>query len=102
MIGYKRNISPYTEEIILSKRTNNKKWLCLDCNVHTGDIYEHYFVNTSLWLSVVDSKNGMLCIGCLENRLGRMLKRSDFTDASINNPKHSKQSLRLKNRLDSI
>ncbi len=27
---------------------------------------------------------GYLCIGCLEERLGRRLARADFTDADVN------------------
>lgn len=75
------------------------KWLCLDCRVDTGKIGEHYFLNTAIWVSVVGSKYGMLCIGCIEQRLGRKLQPSDFTNAYINSPKHASKSVRLLNRL---
>jgi hypothetical protein len=39
-------------------------------------------VTDQVWSSVAD--RGMLCIGCLEQRLGRMLHARDFTDAPIN------------------
>lgn len=74
---------------------SRKKWKCLDCNVDTGKIYEHYFINLQTWLSVVNSKNGMLCIGCLETRLNRQLNKHDFTNCHINNPKLNRMSLRL-------
>jgi hypothetical protein len=45
---------------------------------------EYYFIHTPTWLAATGSKNGMLCIGCLENRLGRELTSRDFTDAMIN------------------
>lgn len=78
---------------------NRKKFLCLDCGVDTGKISEHYFVNLDLWLSAVGSKNGMLCIRCLEKRIGRELTPDDFTNASINSPKHESKSALLMQRM---
>lgn len=76
------------------------KWKCLDCSVDTGKIGEHYFIETDVWLSVVASNKGMLCIGCLESRLGRKLSRKDFTDAFINYT--GTRSLRMLNRLNTL
>jgi len=78
---------------------NRNKWLCLDCGADTGRLGEHYFVHTYLWLKVVGSKVGMLCIGCLETRLGRKLNRADFPIVYINNLKDGAKSIRLVNRL---
>jgi len=39
-------------------------------------------VTDQVWSLVAD--HGMLCIGCLEQRLGRMLHARDFTDVPIN------------------
>jgi hypothetical protein len=36
----------------------------------------------------------ILCIGCLEKRIGRTLCRADFTDVPINNPNLSSDRLR--------
>jgi hypothetical protein len=80
----------------------NNKFICLDCQIDTSKIGEHYFIKTDLWLSVVSSKKGMLCIGCLERRLGRKLTKNDFTKCYINNPKFSGMSKRLLNRLGLI
>jgi hypothetical protein len=41
----------------------------------------------------------MLCIGCLEVRVGRRLEPSDFSDAPINYPGFLKRSERLSDRL---
>lgn len=60
---------------------------------------EYYFIRTELWLTVVPSVKGMLCVGCLETRLGRTLTAADFTDAYINQPGYIAQSTRLLNRL---
>ena len=42
--------------------------------------------------------DGMLCIGCLEKRIGRKLRRQDFTDCPLNEITETK-SLRLQDRL---
>jgi hypothetical protein len=44
-------------------------------------------------------KGHMLCIGCLEQRLGRLLTKDDFTDAPVNSIWMGVGSTRLKNRL---
>ena len=82
-----------------------KRFLCLDCSVNTSESGEYYVVQSELWLSVVPSVTaGMLCIGCLEARIGRQLTADDFTNAFINRPDwhsgHGK-SVRLLDRLGS-
>ena len=83
----------------MSKKRSRRKFLCLDCGVDTGRINEFYFVHTNLWLKAVGSIKGMLCIGCLEKRLGRQLLASDFPDVSINSTRHGNKSLRLLSHL---
>lgn len=79
---------------------SRRVFLCLDCGQDTGKMGEYYFICTSLWLSVVGSKKGMLCIGCLEARLGRELTAADFTGAYINQPGYPIcRSARLTSRL---
>lgn len=78
---------------------SRKKWLCLDCKVDSGRIFEHYFLNTPLWMSLVGSNKGMLCVGCVEKRLGRRLVPGDFTDCYLNDPKRNTMSDRLRSRL---
>lgn len=79
--------------------SNRRKFLCLDCKQDTGKMREHYFIHTELWLKVVDSIVGMLCVGCLEARLGRNLVPSDFTNCTVNNPKYEPKSARLMQRM---
>lgn len=55
---------------------------CLDCGIDTID--EYYSVWDDVWLRANPSGDGMLCIGCLERRLGRRLTALDFTAAPIN------------------
>jgi hypothetical protein len=78
---------------------SRRRFLCLDCKVDTGKIYEHYFIHTEIWLSVVPTTSGMLCIGCLEDRLNRQLDPSDFPLVTINSAKYSSMSTRLRNRI---
>lgn len=78
---------------------SRRKFLCLDCKMDTGKALEHYYLRLDVWLQAHNSKTGMLCIGCVENRLGRRLQSDDFTDASINNPKVVAMSDRLRSRI---
>jgi hypothetical protein len=55
---------------------------CLDCRNECNE--EYYMVHDALWLTANPTVNGMLCIGCLEERLGRILTLDDFTDVPIN------------------
>lgn len=78
---------------------SRRKFLCLDCNVDTGKAHEHYMLKDEVWLSVVDSIVGMLCIDCIEKRLGRKLNKTDFNDSHVNNPKLYPMSDKLRSRL---
>lgn len=78
---------------------SRRKWLCLDCNVDTGHISEHYFIKTDVWMKVVGSNKGMLCVGCLEKRLGRKLNCNDFTLCYLNDPRTNNMSDRLRSRI---
>ncbi len=58
---------------------------CRDCQINTSDIDEYYMVHDHVWLaSRLPKDGGMLCIGCLERRIGRKLTPSDFRIAPIN------------------
>lgn len=77
---------------------SRRKWKCLDCGIDTK--YEHYFIHTHIWLSVVKSKHGMLCVECLEKRLNRQLTRADFTGCYINSG--GMKSTRLLQRMGKV
>jgi len=76
---------------------SKRRWLCVDCSTHTG--LEHFYVHLSIWNSVMDSECGMLCVGCLEARLGRLLRPDDFTGAHINDPRKNAMTDRLRSRI---
>lgn len=77
-------------------------YLCVDCGIDTSQrlgVCEYYMVHDTIWTSA-KCPDGMLCIGCLEIRIGRKLTRTDFIDAPVNHGLWE-QSRRLKNRLRS-
>jgi hypothetical protein len=62
-----------------------KGFECVDCGVNTSDIEEYYMVTHSVWAaSGMTPSGGMLCVGCLETRLGRPLAAADFLDCNLN------------------
>lgn len=56
--------------------------VCMDCGCGTRS--EYYHVHDRVWVQANPAIDGMLCIGCLESRLGRQVTREDFSDAPIN------------------
>ena len=81
---------------------------CADCGIGTVTLGDWYMVRGEVWESAwagcrkpwhsVPGQE-ILCIACLERRLGRELARADFTDAPINDPTCSLLSDRLRDRL---
>jgi hypothetical protein len=80
-------------------RSASFSFACLDSGTDTNRINEYYVVNNELWLSVNPADAGMLCIGCLEKRLGRRLTPDDFEDAPVNTWPTLHRSRRLLDRL---
>jgi len=62
--------------------------VCVDCGIDTcprKGRWEYYMVHNAVWAEAgMDPDGGYLCIGCLEKRLGRMVRPRDFTGAPIN------------------
>lgn len=81
---------------------------CVDCTTDTAQrgVDEYFMVTDKVWAAAgIDRRGGMLCVGCLEARLGRRLTAADFTAVPVNDwrsgpfglPWHG--SARLLNRL---
>ena len=76
---------------------------CDDCGVLTTPPRgksEYYMVHDEIWQEARGWQRAplqFLCISCLEQRLGRRLKPTDFTDVAINTPSQRDTS-RLANR----
>ena len=79
-----------------------KSEFCALCEVNTREIHEYYMVHADIWQKH-GAGYGMLCVGCLEDRMGRRLSAEDFTDAPVNTDpedNHWKRSPRLRDRLN--
>ncbi len=60
-------------------------WLCLDC----GADAEGYMVHDWVWRRTrldPEARGEFLCFACLGTRLGRRLRRTDFSDVPANDP----------------
>jgi len=63
---------------------------CVDCGLDTIAEGEWYMVHDQVWqqawgsLEFTGPGQQILCIGCLQNRIGRRLTSADFTDAPVN------------------
>jgi hypothetical protein len=56
-------------------------WLCLDCGKSTlGSKADYYMLRNQLWRQLVprDQRHRMLCLACVEIRLGRPLVPDDY------------------------
>lgn len=77
---------------------------CVDCGSDTIIGNEYYMVTDEVWLGSGmkhghRSGDGYLCIGCLEERIGRALTREDFPDYPVNTSQDTR-SARLQARLN--
>jgi len=96
-ISFLREITPKgASPAWLAIMKDRSSFLCLDCGVDTGAIDEYYRVTNELWARVNPGGDGMLCIGCLEKRLGRELTPDDFPNGA---DRSSPKSERLLKRL---
>jgi hypothetical protein len=75
-------------------------FVCTDCSFDTLEGGEYYMVHDDLW-EAHGCGDGMLCIGCLEDRMGTTLQSDDFALVPINAHAH-KQSGRLIARINGL
>ena len=83
-----------------ARPTHRSKWLCLDCSEDLsrpgGD---YYGLKNHLWRQLVSrtQRHGMLCLRCVQTRLGRVLTTDDYKQASdafdLDDPIHGPMSL---------
>jgi hypothetical protein len=72
------------EEVRVVECSTVRDPCCMDSGVDTDAIDEScYEVHNDLWCAAVPSEIGMLCVGCLERRLGRQLKHDDFSRLAL-------------------
>jgi hypothetical protein len=73
---------------------------CMDCSLCTLCNTEYYMVTDEIWNR--EAETGMLCIGCLEARRGKLLTKDDFTDCPLNHDNKLFGSPRLQDRLTKV
>lgn len=61
-----------------------ERWLCLDCAKDTDSSQEYYMLKLKVWKSINPQIDGMLCLSCAEERLGRKLVHKDFMLTPVN------------------
>jgi hypothetical protein len=85
-----------TEVQITEDQSMHAPWRdCLDCGVPTYRIGEDYYVRPDVW--PIGRDDGMLCIGCLEQRIGRRLVAADFEEGMPHHdPRTSSERLRAR------
>lgn len=72
------------------------EWLCNDCPYDCMN--EYYTVHDKIW-EQYGVEDGMLCVRCLEKRMGRSLTPADFPHWLINVWNYGIKSDRLIDRL---
>jgi hypothetical protein len=79
-------------------------FMCWDCTQCTNCMSEYYMVTDDVWAMATEDTYSdiMLCIGCLENRIGDQLTASDFSNVPLNSINLILGSTRLQNRLRKV
>jgi hypothetical protein len=82
MDGYSLGFPPpwHEHESVTYEPEIDRRFHCGDCDKCTSSIGEYYMVRNEIWAaSGLEPNDGMLCLRCLERRLGRELTLDDFT-----------------------
>ena len=65
-------------------RANHPRFFCADCDVDTYINQQYYVLHDELWEQVAPRVDSMLCLNCVEIRLGRLLNKGDFASVPLN------------------
>ncbi len=77
-----------------------KKYECMECKKPCLGWADDYMVHDALWLSVMPSKKGLLCLQCFEKKLGRAVSTQDLPNMPANDK--LKTALRTQRAMESI
>jgi hypothetical protein len=79
----------------------NAPILCLDCHQDLAKMEELFIFDIKVWNKAVGRKDRhkFLCVGCLEDRLGRRLRPEEFPDCEENTTPCLFRSHRLIDRM---
>jgi DNA replication protein DnaC len=75
------------------------RFACLDCREDVSKIKEYCMLVDDTWYQIHNSERGMLCVGCIETRLGRQLHAADFNSSYLNTSRSFERSARLLDRM---
>jgi hypothetical protein len=98
-----RIIEDNIQEVVDDQATaSDRDSSCVDCGFDTIEAGETYMLHDNVWEEACAGA-GLLCIGCVEQRIGRQLTPSDFVDCPLNRGEiggvRLPQSDRLRSRL---
>jgi hypothetical protein len=65
------------------RATTDEHWCCVDCGKNTFQTDDYYMVTHELWQKYGVGE-GMLCVGCIEKRIGHKLTREDLLNCPLN------------------
>jgi hypothetical protein len=72
--------SACTPAIGIVRKRRKARRHCVDCGLDTFKADHYYMVGNELWAAAgMEPFGGMLCLHCLEERIGRKLVYEDFT-----------------------
>jgi len=74
----------------LPARLRRLSSICNDCE---SPKREWYMVSNEMWRKVNPAVHGHLCLSCLEKRLGRPLRQSDFGEDGISDEDNVAQTI---------
>lgn len=86
-------------DLEIGHRFDVTPFICHGCGVNTSEIAEYYMLTDKMWRQAFPYGTGMLCIGCVEARIGRKLVPADFGDVPLNMFGVGVKSERLMDRL---
>lgn len=83
-----------------TERAIRESCRCVDCGADILETGEDYLVHDLVWDATgLEPEGGMLCVGCVEKRLGRRLRPEDFPDVYINRIRREGGPPRLRSRM---
>jgi hypothetical protein len=65
-------------------KQEQRHWKCLDCGRNCF-LYrrDYYMVTNEVWVSIGMKRTQMLCMDCLEGRLGHSLEKKEILDCEV-------------------
>ncbi len=85
--GYYETNLEFLKEVFDSFEDARKElWICKTCGKNTFlNDYDSFMLNDKLWLRLnKQRKNGVICLDCVENKLGRKILKDDLKEHQLN------------------